>query len=622
MYKPKKNELALDYKKSNRIKAVRTVFEIIALLGLLAAIIYAFFSIKSYQADTKAPTGNNGFIALSYFGVDRTQKATQIDNDMLAQQLHALKTSGYVTISQQDILDYYNNGKPLPQKALYLVFEDGRKDSALFVQPVLEELNYKATMLTYANKFGARQLKFLQPDDLLEMQKNTFWELGSNGYRFEYINVFDRYGNFLGRLDEDQYTAVSKYIENDYNHYLMDFLVDKDRVSVEDRDEMDARLTWDYDQMRNIYTKELGFVPSAYMIMHAGGMFGDANPLVSAVNEREVKKLFAFNFNTEGESLNNQSGNLYNLTRIQSQPYWYTNHLLMRLQDDTKNPMAFCIGDKQRAAYWDVSNGQAEFINNTIVLTTPPSAEGFMTLKNSKLYDSLMLTTVLKGNVVGEQSIYLRYREDGSAYVKITLKDNRLLISQKINGALNQLLDCDLRALDALSSQSKPEVELEAQKAEAQLTAATTPDAREQEKAQKVLEEKKNQIAPTIVEGAEEYVPQLSIAQTGERSLKITLNGSRLTVLVDGKPAASDLKLASDGGMKGMVCLSAARSELNLTDDVYDGVYKDLVITLLPLEAGLQGEVLYDNRLKNLEVAWAAVKETFDNVVDWFIQAF
>ena len=162
-------------KKKNRTKVIRTIIEIIILTILAYVIISIFTDFAKFQpVKEELKTYDNGFIALSYFGVDRSQKQTLIDNNMLLQHLKALKASGYETISEKDIVDYYKNGKKLPKKALYLAFEDGRRDSSIFAEPILEDLNYRATMFTYADKFAKDDSKFLSPKALLEMKKNTF----------------------------------------------------------------------------------------------------------------------------------------------------------------------------------------------------------------------------------------------------------------------------------------------------------------------------------------------------------------------------------------------------------------------------------------------------------------
>nr|WP_236841186.1 polysaccharide deacetylase family protein [Brevibacillus formosus] len=159
-------------------------------------------------------------------------------------------------------MDFYKKKKPLPDKALFLAFEDGRNDSSLFAQPLLEKYNFKATALSYGNKMGNSENKFLQPEDMKKMMENGFWELGSNGYRLTYINVFDDQGNLIGVKDENELTNKTKV--GYYNHYLMDFIRDSNMIPMEDRSKMEARINEDYKLMNDTYMDQLGFVPGAW----------------------------------------------------------------------------------------------------------------------------------------------------------------------------------------------------------------------------------------------------------------------------------------------------------------------------------------------------------------------
>ena len=101
----RKYEMAKDRKKH-----IRTLFEAIILFLLLVFVIKKLFTFTSYQPynekEIDLQTRDNGFIAISYFGVAREGTETLMSEDMLDAQLKALYDSGYVTISQQDILNY------------------------------------------------------------------------------------------------------------------------------------------------------------------------------------------------------------------------------------------------------------------------------------------------------------------------------------------------------------------------------------------------------------------------------------------------------------------------------------------------------------------------------------
>ena len=113
---------AFSLKKKNFIKAVRTIFESITLIVLAILICKALFTFTVYKPYTKVGNNDNGFIAVSYFGVDRNGTDTLTSTESLDAQLKALRDNGYVTVTQKDIIDYYKNGKKLPEKSLFLIF--------------------------------------------------------------------------------------------------------------------------------------------------------------------------------------------------------------------------------------------------------------------------------------------------------------------------------------------------------------------------------------------------------------------------------------------------------------------------------------------------------------------
>ena len=104
-------------RRKKRWKKVRVCMQFVILIAAVYVIVNLFFTFKSYVAFTNDDVSDvdQGFIALSYFGVDRIgDTSTLIGKEQLRRQLTELRDQGYVTITQKDILDYYRNGKPLP----------------------------------------------------------------------------------------------------------------------------------------------------------------------------------------------------------------------------------------------------------------------------------------------------------------------------------------------------------------------------------------------------------------------------------------------------------------------------------------------------------------------------
>jgi len=550
-------------KKKDRIKIVRGILQGVILIILLIAIIKVLFSFSVYEPYNSSKISNNqdsGFIAVSYFGVDRTGNDTLISTKRLDEQLKALKDNGYVTITQKDVVDYYLKGKTLPPKSIFLLFEDGRRDTAIFSQKIIEEYNLKATMLTYADKFEKEDSKFLSSNELLELVDSSYWELGTNGYRLEYINVFDKDSNYLGNLNSVEFAESASSMERDYNHYLMDYIRDEYNIPKESYEEMKQRIDSDYKALSKVYTKEISQVPKVYALMHSNtGQFG-TNDKVSEINGKWIKELFNMNFNREGFSLNTIDSSIYDLTRIQPQAYWSTNHLLMRIWDDTKQDIKFVIGDKEKSSKFKEVSGKAEFKDDTIILTSLSEGKGILKLLNSDTYKDVKVSTILNGNIIGSQGIYLRANDDQSDSLCVRIMNNVISIIENSKGSSNVIFSLDL-------SKNKEE--------------------------------------------------KFDIRDGGSRKVDITLVNDKISVDIDGTNIAKDLDVTNDN--QGSIYLESAwgeygYSQRNIADDVYDGVFKKFRIT------DVNDNELYDSSLKGVDSIIYSLRNFTDKIIDWFIK--
>ncbi|AJS59551.1 polysaccharide deacetylase family protein [Paenibacillus sp. IHBB 10380] len=578
----------LDYHRKDRKKFIKTIIQAAILLTVGIFLFQVIFNVRHYDEPVKSTWANDkGFIALSYFGVDRSGTPKLVAKKQLNQQLKALYDQGYTTISQQDIMDFYQKGKALPDKALFLSFEDGRNDSSLFAQPLLERYNFKATFLSYANKMGNSDRKFLQPKDMLKMMKTGYWELGSNGYRLTYINIFDKEGRFIGMKSENQ--LRNKENVEYYNHYLMDFIRDENMIPLEDRNEMESRINGDYKQMRDIYTDTLGFVPNVYMIMHANTLYEGMNRLVSDANDANIQRLFKMHFNREGHVYNDSTQNLYDLTRVQPEPYWYTNHLLMKIGKDSKQSMQFIHGDAKRAEQWKTISGAAEFVEDRIALTSPSAGAGKIYLNGSSHYTDMKLSTKLTGNVVGKQTVYVRYNEEKDSYLRVSLDNNVIQVDQKKQGhTVEQIFT---RTLDAVQWRSE---DLAFDKA--------TVYTKEQ-----------------TAEGALSTETEYPVNNKQTRNLELTVQGNQLKLKVD-QELLTEVNIDSAVNTGGVV-LESEYNPQNKKDDIYDGVFGDLRIESLN-QKDSQSSVLFSSKSKGFKGVVTQIQKAISTSIDWAIESF
>lgn len=609
--------------RKDRNKSIRVVIQISIILAIIAIVIIALFTLKSYEPYTQKTTkfsGDKGFVALAYFGVERNGNQTLIGVERLHEHLQALKDLGYVTITQQDVLDYYQAGKILPEKSLLLIFEDGRRDTAIFSQKSLEALNFKATMLTYPEKFEKEDPKFLMPKELIDLEKTTFWELGTNGYRLAFINVFDRHDNYLGELEPLAHSSVAPYLGRKYNHYLMDYIRDEYGIPKESYSKMKDRITYDYEAVRDIYTKATGYVPGMYILMHSNtGSFGN-NDKVSAVNEYWMKELFKMNFNREGFCFNQRNSSIYDLTRMQPQAYWYTNHLLMRIKYDNNQDLAFVKGDLNKHKPWETLKGAMEVQEETMILTSLPKDKGLLRLKNSNDFADLKLSVRLKGNKLGLQKMYFRADETLSRYLSVHILNNVLYVTEKNGAGEKELFKLNLDQHDGKVVLSIPEDKKAAEMRELETFIKYADSVEKAKIYAERLKDKNLENAPKVIEGAVEYVPDLSVHAKGDRVVSLSLKRDTISIMVDGKDAIKDLSVST---MKaGAVYLETAWgsygwSQRNLADDVYDGVFEQLIITE---NTGAEKEkILFDSRMQGFDAFQLTVKQWWGALINWFI---
>lgn len=609
--------------RKDRKKAIRVVLQIVFLLAVVAGVAVFLLTLKSYvpYAQQKAKfAGDKGFIALAYFGVARTGDQTLIGEGRLRDHLQALKEQGYVTITQQDILNYYQSGKPLPEKSLFLIFEDGRRDTAIFSQKILEDLNFKATMLTYPEKFEKKDTKFLMPQELKDLEKTTFWEMGTNGYRLAFINVYDRYDNYLGELSPLEHARVAPFLSRKYNHYLMDYIRDEYGIPKESYNNMKDRISYDYETLRDSYTKSLGYVPGMYILMHSNtGSFGN-NDRVSAVNAHWINELFRMNFNREGFCFNQRNSSIYDLTRMQPQAYWSTNHLLMRIKYDINQDLEFVKGDLNKQKAWETLKGASEIQEETMVLTCLPKDKGLMRLKNSNDFGDLQLSVRLRGNKLGMQKVYLRADDTLNRFLAVYIFNNVLYVSEKSGPTEKELFRLNLDRHDGKEHISVPEDKKAAEIRELETFIQYAQSVEKAKIYTERLKDKELEYAPKVAEGAPEYVPDISVHAKGDRMLAVSLKGDKVSVTVDGRDAVKELPVTNTRA--GAVYLETAWgsygwSQRNLADDVYDGVFEKLIITE---NTGAEKEkILFDGSVQGWEGVQFKIKKMWDGLLNWFV---
>ena len=113
-----------------------------------------------------------------------------VSPDELEQDLKFLKSEGYSAILPRDLIDYQENGTPLPKKCVMLTFDDGHLSYLEYVVPLLEKYNMKALVSVvgaYTNDYTehpdrAVSYAYLDWNDIENLSKTSHTEIGNHTY--------------------------------------------------------------------------------------------------------------------------------------------------------------------------------------------------------------------------------------------------------------------------------------------------------------------------------------------------------------------------------------------------------------------------------------------------------
>ena len=416
---------------------------------------------------------------------------------------------------------------------------------------------------------------------------------------------------------------VRPYLGRRYNHYLMDYIRDKDDLPTESERHMKARVSYDYMRLRDIYENELGYVPQTHVLMHANtGRFGN-HPLVSAVNERWIRDLFPMNFNREGFVLNERGSSLYDLSRMQPQPYWPINHLLMRIKYDTNDDLVFVEGEQDTRRAWALVEGALEAYDESLILTTLPEGDALVRLQEGLELRDLRFEAYVEGNAFGAQQVYLRSTSDCSNAIRVQLVNNQLVVEEIIGGSERELYR---EKLPVILEETIPSVEEDRRDAMVRENEAFARYAPSPIAAREYLgraEALRDTPVATVADGAEPYEGTQSFHRRSKHRMVILLRDDLLSVEIDGHMGPQELpvRLTERGSIfLGASWKGAAWSQRNLADDVYDGIFhKVRLLAHTGRDAG-EERVLYSSEYTDWEKAKKNMKERWDALIAWFLE--
>lgn len=284
---------------------------ILALVGWLGHLALRKAPPPDYDPDTW--NAWEGFYAVSYAGVGGSGLPHEAypSAARLREQLTALKDAGFETVLAEDIEAFLRGERSLPRRALFLIFENGRKEAFIRATPIIQDLGFVANMAVPTQTMGYRWGSFyLKPKDIRRINELPQWSIGSMGHRAQEditVDASGTKGRFMARAA---------------------WLADRK----EEQSAFASRIWDDFAKSKSVLRDALGHDPQFYLFpfSEAGGGV-NAEPYARDIVSDAVRQFFPIAFVGAYNPFNGPDSAPHELTRLRAMGSWSGEEMVKRL---------------------------------------------------------------------------------------------------------------------------------------------------------------------------------------------------------------------------------------------------------------------------------------------------
>jgi len=371
---------------------------------------------------------------LLYHGLVDEDDGSNVTVANFREQMTALKENGYTTIDTHDLWAFYKQGAKLPDKPVMITFDDGRKDSFLNSEPILEELGFKAVMFDVTGKQDEQDQFFLSWDELRQMRDSGRWDIEAHAYEGHDVIPINANGETGHFASNKMWLSAQNRLESDEEY--------KGRLSRE-------LLAAKQDLEENLPGIDVDSV--AYP-------FGDYGQMSVNMDKKKaiqtytdiVKSIYAMSFelNYSGSDFNNFPDSDYSLLRrLEISSDLTGDDLVKKLKQSklTKLPYVSSEFEPEQLASWFCNWGQAYVEDGSIKLASDNNESGAeVVLYGGHYWKNYSLKTRI-GIESGSAHIIGRYVDDNNfAFVEIA--NDTIVLGQKVHGENTTLKSINLKS--------------------------------------------------------------------------------------------------------------------------------------------------------------------------------
>ena len=393
------------------MKKLSILLQWLVVLGFLGFAAYAL--LKGRPVPDRQPAswrGWQGFMALSYPGIEKGNSDVYTSPARLQQQLEALHAAGYRAITPEDALAFLKEGSPLPRKALLLLFEGGRKDSVIFTVKPFRKTGFFGTLCLPTHVMRSHGAFFLHRGDVQNIARLGFWQFAGMGH--EAIDDIPAgpdgaRGHFLARR---------KWTE----------------TGLESPEAFRQRVAADYAACMETLEKETGLRPLAYVYPFAdAGQGPEADPDAEQFNREQVVRLFQMAFVQARNPFNGPGRDPFDLTRLRVPGNIPGDELVRMLEAFA--PRTEEASDIHDAEAWQV-DGDVRFTNNEMDI----SADSAAWPRGSDNWSDVDVSATIRIATNTVAAVYARYVSPKS-FLRVTLAPAGIRFQENLEGRLRTL---------------------------------------------------------------------------------------------------------------------------------------------------------------------------------------
>ncbi|MBU1694356.1 MAG: polysaccharide deacetylase family protein [Verrucomicrobia bacterium] len=344
------------------------------------------------------------FVAVAYESI--SDRPRDVSPEQFKEQLAALRKAGYIPIGLKDVRALYQEGKPLPRKAILMTFDQSRKSAYFEARGPLQRAGWNAVVFLWTAPIVSEDPASLRWPYVRTMLLSGAWEAGAQGHESYSRIVADSAGT------RRNFMAAPRWLA-DENRY-------------ESTAEFSGRLMADHEKALALIQQNLPGKPFAYAFPYGDfGQFDQRAVLSRRLNMDLVGRYYDLGFALGNTALNTRDSDPRRLRRLLVNPRWTTEELLARLENAWPRRQGYTRETSLHdPAAWVVDWGSIGLTKDFVRFSAKATTTGAKVwLNGSDTYRDFHVK--LKARIErGQFGLFLRATPDGEEHVYLGLGDD------------------------------------------------------------------------------------------------------------------------------------------------------------------------------------------------------